>query len=328
MPANLPPQYYIAEQTYRAARGAAEKVAALQQMLAATPKHKGTDHLRADLRAKVAKGLEELENPKRGSGQPQPFVVRKEGAGQAALIGVPNAGKSQLLATLTGAAAKVAAYPFTTRIPMPGMLRFENVRVQLVDTPAISDRDIQGQLFGLLRNSDLLLIVLDLSGDPLTEADEVFSELDRFSYRLLGLGETADPEDPLVQKPALIIGTKADEPDAEVAFELLQELYGSRFPMVAVSALEETGLNQLAKDIYETLGRVRVYLKAKGSDPDTKDPLVLVRGSMVEDAAVLVHKDWLRRFKYALLWGSGKFGGQRVGRDYVLSDGDAIELHG
>ncbi len=328
MPANLPPQYYVAEQQYRAARGTAEKVAALQQMLAATPKHKGTDHLRADLRAKVAKGLEELENPRRGSGQPQPFVVRKEGTGQVALIGLPNSGKSQLLATLTGASAKVAVYPYTTRIPLPGMLRHENVKIQLVDTPAINDRDIQGQLFSLLRNTDLLLVVLDLSGDPLTEADEVFSELDRFSYRLLGCDDILDPEDPLIQKPALIVGTKADEPDAEVAFELLQELYSTRFPMLAVSALEETRLEELARAIFGTLGRVRVYLKAKGSEPDMKDPLVLARGSMVEDAAVLVHKDWLRRFKYASLWGSGKFGGQRVGRDYVLSDGDIIELHG
>ena len=328
MPANLPPQYYIAEQQYRAARGTAEKVAALQQMLAATPKHKGTDHLRADLRAKVAKGLEELENPKKGSGQPQPFVVRKEGAGQAALVGVPNAGKSQLLATLTGASARVAAYPYTTRIPLPGMLRYENVKIQLVDTPAINDRDIQGPLFSMLRNTDLLSIVLDLSGDPLTEADGVFSELDRFSYRLLSQGEDLDPEDPLVQKPAMIIGTKVDEPDADVAFELLQELYALRFPMVAVSALEETGLEELAGVVFKTLGRVRVYLKAKGSEPDMKDPLVLPTGSMVEDAAVLVHKDWLRRFKFALLWSSGKFGGQRVGRDYVLSDGDTIELHG
>ena len=328
MPANLPPQYYIAEQKYRAARGAAEKVAALQQMLAATPKHKGTDHLRADLRAKVARGLEEMENPRRGSGQPQPFVVRKEGAGQAALIGMPNAGKSQLLATLTGASAKSAAYPYTTRIPLPGMLRYENVKIQLVDTPAINDRDVQGQLFSLLRNADLLIIALDLSGDPLTEADEVFSELDRYSYRLLGLGETPDPEDPLAQKPALIVGAKADEPDADVAFELLRELYGNRFPMAAASALEETGLDELAGAIFEALGRVRVYLKARGSEPDRKDPLVLPRGSLVEDAAVLVHKDWLRRFKYALLWGSGKFGGQRVGRDYVLADGDVIELHG
>ena len=191
MPANLPPQYYIAEQKYRAAKGTAEKVAALQQMLAATPKHKGTDHLRADLRARVAKGMEELENPKRGSGQPQHLRGAERGSGpggadrNAKLRQVP----ASSVATLTGAGAKVAAYPYATRIPLPGMLRYENVKIQLVDTPAINDRDVQGQLFSLLRNTDLLLIVLDLSGDPMTEADEVFSELDRYSFRLLGRGD-------------------------------------------------------------------------------------------------------------------------------------------
>jgi len=328
VPANLPPQYYVAEQIYRAARAPAEKVAALQQMLTATPKHKGTDHLRADLRAKVARALEELEHPKKGSGQPSPYAIRKEGAGQAALIGLANAGKSQLVATLTGASAKVAAYPFTTRLPLPGMLPHQNVKIQLLDTPAINDTDSQSQLFSLLRNTDLLLVVLDLSGDPLTEAEEVLAELDRYGYRILEPGEVADPDDPRVQIPAMLVGNKADVAEADVAFKLLQELYAPRFPMARVSAASGLGLTGLGEDIFAALRKVRIYLKSRGSEPDRNDPLVLTTGSMVEDAALLLHKDWARRFKYALLWGSGKFEGQRVGRDYVLSDGDVIELHG
>lgn len=328
MPANLPPRYYIAEQRYRAARSPAEKVATLQEMLSATPKHKGTDHLRADLRAKVAKAMEELEQPKRGSGQPQPFAIRKEGAGQAVLIGLPNAGKSRLLASLTGAAAKVAEYPFSTRLPLPGMLPYQNVLVQLVDTPAINDLEIQGRLFSMLRNTDLLLLVVDLSGDPLSEADEVISELDRFGFRLLGENQDADPEDHRVQKKAFLVANKADTEGAEVAFELLEELYGGQLPMARVSASSGVGLDDLAEEIFAALNKVRVYLKARGFDPDYEQPLVLDRGSMVEDAALLLHKDWTRKIKYALLWGSGKFDGQRVGRDYALVDGDVIELHG
>ena len=162
MPTNLPPAYYEAERKYRKVKGGPEKVAALQEMISATPKHKGTDHLRADLRAKVSRALEELENPKKSAGQASHFVIRKEGAGQAVLVGLPNVGKSQLVATLTGASARVASYPFSTRIPLPGMLPYENVKIQLVDTPAINDHDLQNQLFGLLRITDLLLIVLDL----------------------------------------------------------------------------------------------------------------------------------------------------------------------
>ena len=327
MPANLPPGYYVAEQKYRAARNPAEKVAGLQEMLSATPKHKGTDHLRADLRSKVAKALEELENPKRGSGQPQPYAIPKEGAGQAILIGLPNSGKSQLLATLTGASAKVADYPFTTRIPLPGMARYENVWIQLVDTPAVNDLEIQARLFGLLRITDLLLIVVDLSGDPISEADEVIAELDRYGFRLLGEGEDADPEDQRVQKRALLVANKADTEGSDVALELLEELYGAQLPIIRVAALTSAGLEDLTPAVFQALNKVRVYLKARGSDPDYDAPLVMDKGSLVEDAALSLHKDWTRRIKFALLWGSGKFEGQRVGRDYILEDGDVIELH-
>ena len=328
MPANLPPHYYEAERKYREARGPAEKVAALQDMLTATPKHKGTDHLRAELRAKVARTLEELERPKSGSRQAQPYAIRKEGVGQAVLIGLPNAGRSQLLASLTGASAKVAAYPYTTQVPLPGMLRYQNVRIQLVDTPALNDRDVQTRLFSLLRNADLLLIVVDLSVDPMIEAEEVLLELDRWGYRVLGPHEEPDPEDHRVQKQCLLVGNKADAEDADVVLELLQELYGQEIPIVGVSAATGQGLPDLAESIYTALNKVRVYLKAPGGQPDYNEPLVVDRGNTVEEAAQSLHKDWTRKLKYALLWGSGKFDGQRVGRDYIPADGDVIELHG
>lgn len=330
MPANLPPAYFEAERTFRSAKSPAQKVAALQQMIAAVPKHKGTDHLRADLRSKLSRATEELENPKRGGGasQYQPYAIRKEGAGQAVLIGLPNAGKSQLLAALTGAAAKVGDYPFTTQLPMPGMLRYQNVLIQLVDTPAINDNDVQTRLFSLLRNSDLLLIVVDLSGDPLSEAEEVMEELERWGYRLLRTDEEADPEDPKVQKHALLVGNKADLPDADEALEMLQELYGDRFTVVAASAADDDLLAELEEAVFVAMRCTRVYLKAPGGKPDYKSPLIVETGSSLEEAAHSLHKDWGRKLKYALLWGSGKFDGQRVGREYVLRDEDVVELHG
>lgn len=327
MPANLPPQYYVAEQKYRSARNGAEKAAALQLMLSATPKHKGTDHLRADLRAKVARALEELEQPRRGGSGPQPYAIRKEGAGQAMLIGLSNAGKSQLVCRLTGASAKVGDYPFTTRVPFPGMLRYQNVWVQLVDTPAINDREVQARLFSLLRNTDLVLLVVDLSGDPLGDTEQVLSELDRYGFRLLGIDEEPTLEDQLMQKPALLVGNKADVARSDVGHELLRELHGHRLHVARVSAATGEGLEDLGQAIFLALGKVRVYLKSRGAQPDYEEPLVLRKGSMVEDAARSLHKDWGQKLKYALLWGSGKFDGQRVGRDYVFSDGDVIELH-
>lgn len=329
MPANLTPQYFEAEQRYRRAKSAPERLAALQDMLAVMPKHKGTDHLKAGLRAKMAQLMEEIEHPRRiGGGQVQPFSLRKEGAGQAVLIGLPNVGKSQLLATLTGAGAKVADYPFTTKTPVPGMLQFENVRIQLVDTPAINDRDMQTRLFSLLRNSDVLILVVDLCADPLQQAQEAITELQNWGYKLLGKDEVPDPEEPRVQKRVVLVGSKGDEEGALDQFELLQAQYGSRFPVVLVSALEEVGLEELAQKVFKALDKVRVYTKAPGGEPDYNYPIVLTAGSTVEDAAEHLHKDWKRKLKYAVLWGSGKFEGQRVGRDYVLADGDVIELHG
>ena len=329
MPANLPPLYYEAERKYRSARSMPEKVAALQEMMSATPKHKGTDHLRADLRAKMARLMDELERPRyTGSGRAEPFALRKEGAGQAILIGLPNAGKSQLLASLTGAAAKVASYPFTTQEPLPGTLQFQNVRVQIVDTPAINDRDMQTRLFSLLRNTDILLVSIDLSTDALNQIEQIESELETWGYRLLGKEEAPDPDDHRVQKRAILLGSKADEDGALDEFQRLDDRYGGRFPMVMVSAHERVGLDELTEAIFRALERVRVYTKAPGEEPNYDTPMVLPRGSKVEDAAEALHKDWRRRLKYAILWGSGKFEGQRIGRDYVLADGDVLEFHG
>ncbi len=328
MPANLPAPYYEAERRFRAAKGTHEKVAALQEMMSATPKHKGTDHLRADMRARMARLMEELERPRNiSSGQPSPFALRKEGVGQAILIGLPNTGKSQVLASLTGAATKVAAYPFTTQVPLPGMLQFQNVRIQLVDTPAINDSDMQTRLFSLLRNADLLLMALDLSTDVMLQIDETEAELNKWGYILIGKGDVPDPDEQRVQKRAILIANKADEARALDQYQRLVVAYEHRFEIVMVSMVENVGLDELKAAIFNALDKVRVYTKPPGGQPSYDSPIVLDQGSKAEDAALSLHKDWQRKMKYAVLWGSGKFDGQRVGRDYVISDGDVLEFH-
>ena len=329
MPANLPPLYYEAERKFRRAKTIPERVAGLQEMMSTTPKHKGTDHLRADQRARMARLMADLEKPSStGSSQPEPFALRKEGAGQAMLVGLPNGGKSQLLANLTGASAKVAGYPFTTKFPQPGMLRFQNVLVQLVDTPAVNDRDMQTRLFSLLRNTDLLIIVIDLLTDAVQQMSEVMEELRDWGYLLLGREDSVDPEDHSVQKRALLVGNKADGSGALDQLQSLQDHHGSRFPIVMTSSLEGVGMDDLRESVFAALDNVRVYTKAPGGEPDYNAPIVLARGSRVEDAAQALHREWLRRLNYAVLWGSGKYEGQRVGREYVLADGDVLEFHG
>ena len=133
MPANLPPQYFEAEKNFRSAKSPLEKIAALEEMLAIMPKHKGTDHLRAELRGRIAKLTQALD--KKTAIHRVSMAIEKEGAGQVAVTGLPNAGKSQLVSSITNASPTVAEYPFTTQAATPGMMGFENIKIQLIDTP-------------------------------------------------------------------------------------------------------------------------------------------------------------------------------------------------
>jgi ribosome-interacting GTPase 1 len=329
MPANLPPQYHEAEKRYRAAHTIPDRLAALHEMLAVMPKHKGTDHLKADLRARVAKLMDELERPagSRG-GRPSPFAIRREGAGQAVLVGPPNSGKSSLLAALTGAKVKVASYPFTTQVPEPGMLRFENTLIQVVDTPALSEGRLESQLFGLLRNSDVLVAVVDLGAGAAAQVEAVLRVLRQWGMQALPLGEDPEPDHRQTEKRLVIAANKGDLDGAPDAFQRFLADYGQRFPAVLTSATNALGLEDLGREIFRSLGVIRVYTSLPGSEPSLENPLVLPQGSTVEDAATSIHKAWRRKLKYALVWGSAKFEGQRVGRDYVLADGDVLQLHG
>lgn len=171
MPANLPPQYFDAEKRYRTARTPEDKIEALETMLAIMPKHKGTDHLHGDLRRKIAKLTEEAE--RKAATSRASFYIRKEGAGQVALVGLPNVGKSQLLATVTDALPEIGDYPFTTKTPNIGMMKFENIQVQIVDTPPVTGRDSRVWLNNVARNADLIVIVVDLNNSPVEQAEKI-----------------------------------------------------------------------------------------------------------------------------------------------------------
>jgi len=329
MPANLPPKYHEAENRYRAARTVPEKVAALQEMLALMPKHKGTDHLKADLRARIAKLTDEIDHPasSRG-GRPYPFAIRKEGAGQAVLVGPPNSGKSSLLAAVTGAKVRVGAYPFATQVPEPGMLRFENIHIQVVDTPPLSEGRLESRLFGVMRNADVLVAVVDLGASPVTQVEAVLRLLRQWGMRPLGLDDDLEPGGEQTDKRLLIAANKADLERALDASQRLLADYGRQFSVVLTSATAGVGLEELGRELFRSLGVIRVYTAASGSEPNKENPLVLPQGSTVEDAATSIHRAWEQKLKYALLWGSAKFEGQRVGREHVLADGDVLELHG
>lgn len=327
MPANLPPQYYEAEKEYRAARTPQAKIEALERMLAIMPHHKGTDHLRAELRAKIAKLQQEIERQRTAGGGRTPFYsVRKEGAGQVVLAGLPNAGKSALVQALTGAPMRVADYPYTTQVPQPAMMPFEDLQVQIVDTPPVTPGETPGWLRALFRQADLLLLIVDLGADPFTEAQTLWDELQSMRIRPHPPGAAPTGDDLVRPKKALLVGTKRDLPEAEENASLLALEWGARLPVLAVSALTGEGLGDLRRRLVSALEVIRVYAKPPGRPPDLERPFVLPRGATVEDLAAAIHHDLKERLRYAVLWLPNR-PAQRVGRQYVLQDRDIIELH-
>ena len=324
MPANLPPQYFEAEKRFRSAKSAEDKIVALEEMLAIMPKHKGTDHLKADLRRKIARLTQESE--KKSGAKRASMLVVKEGAAQVAVIGLPNVGKSQLVSSITNASPQVAEYPFTTQTATPGMMEFENIKIQLIDIPPLAEQSAEWWLPHMIRRADGLLVVVDLGNDPFTQMESIMAQLGEMRISIGGIRAGEEEGIILSPKKALIIGNKVDLGGWE-GYIALRNQYGEQLPVTAISAKRGDGLEQLRYEIYKMLDIIRVYTKAPGQKPALDDPIVMERGSTLEDAAEAVHKDFRAKLKYARIWGSGKHDGVMAKRNHVLQDGDIIELH-
>jgi uncharacterized protein len=326
VPANLTPQYLEAERRFRAAKSVEEKVAGLEEMLAVIPKHKGTEHIRGDLKRRLAKLRDEAEQARRRRGGFS-ISVDREGAGQVVLAGPTNAGKSALVAALSKAQTDIADYPFTTRRPIAGMMSYINIQIQLVDLPAISSEYMEPWVPSLVRPADLVLLVADLSSPSALEAlDEVAGILERSKVALVPPGSPVAPIG-WAHPWTLLVANKVDAPGAEETLEILRSAQGGRFPVHAVSAATGQGFEGLRRAIYDGLGIIRVYSKPPGKEPSMQSPVVIPKGSTVLQMAAEIHKDFAENLKFARVWGGTRFDGQRVQRDYVLQEGDIVELH-
>jgi hypothetical protein len=327
MPANLPPDYHAAEERYRAAGTTEEKIAALEEMLRIMPKHKGTDKLQADLKSRIAKLRRQ---PRKKTGRRTPgHVIPREGAGQVALLGPPNTGKSALVARLTRARPQVADYPYTTREPTPGMLPFEDIAFQLIDLPPLSAEYVEPWIYDLVRRADLAWMVVE-PGDSLDGAALVLKLLEPKRIALYPAGREPEEDDGAVGRtllPTLLVVTGMDRSDAADNLEILRELLERPWPVVPVSTVSGEGLDELAARTFEALDIVRVYTKQPGKPPDREQPFTLVRGSTVADLAAAIHRDIREDLKFARVWGANVFDGQTVQQDHVLVEGDVVELH-
>src|SRR5919107_769211 len=329
MPANLPPQYSKAEDQYRGAASPADRLEALRVMFRLLPKHKGTEKLQADLKQKISRVREEIEGGKAGGKKSGiSHRVPREGAGQVVLVGAPNVGKSAILAALTNARPEVAPFPFTTRAPYPGMMAWEDVRVQLVDLPPVTPDFLEPWVPGLVRSADAALLVVDLGSDDVADAAE--SVLQRMAENHAELvGELPfDVEDETIHHvKTLMVANKLDAEGAGDRLEVLREWFGPRFPILPISGARGQGLDALRRASYDLLGVLRVYTKVPGRPADRSKPFTIPVGGTVLDLAREVHRDFEQTLKFARVWGTGVFEGQTVKRDHELHDADVVELH-
>jgi len=324
MPANLPPQYLEVEQRYRSASDPEEKLTLLKEMLAMIPKHKGTDKLQGDIKKRMAKLQDKVKQKDKVSRKSAIYQIDKEGAGQIVLIGSPNSGKSTIVASTTGATPEVAPYPYTTWSPTTGMMLFEDVQFQLIDTPPLSEEHNEFWLFDIIRRAEIVMLVIDMGDKPLVDIETCREILK--AHKILLTGRKPKEERGFMVKKTMVIGNKIDLPDGPDNAEILEELYGDTVPMLFVSAIENTSLELLKIETFKFFNIVRIYSKSPGKKADYDKPYVAPVGSTVHDIARMVHKEIAESLSFARIWGGGK-NGLRIPKDYVVKDREILEFH-
>ncbi|MEM2873931.1 MAG: TGS domain-containing protein [Candidatus Nanoarchaeia archaeon] len=287
MPTNVGPKYLAAEKKYYEARTEKEKLTALKEMLATVPKHKGTERLQLQIKRKIAELQKEIEKEKK-AGKKKSFTIKKEGAATVAFIGVLNSGKTRLFCKLTGDNYEGENnYEIKMR-----MIPFENIWLQGLDLPAFhanfANSTIAGQVFNLIRNSDVIVIVAN---------DE---------------------------KEIQFLQSILEKANIKISQKKMQTFEKTELPAIAtMSDIVDT--EQFKQQIWMKAGKIRVQTKT--SEKIAEKPIVLKEGATVRDLATAIHQDFVRNFKYAKVWGkSAKFPGQALGMSHKLLDKDIVEI--
>lgn len=304
MAANLPPQFFELQRKFNQTSDVEEKIKILKEMLAICPKHKGTERVQEEIKKKIAKLKKKA--PKKVKSEPI-YFVEKEGAGQVLVLGTPNSGKTSLINALSETNFKVADYPFTTQLPNPAMMRFENVSIQLVDLPPIKKDFKPGWIKNLAKQADKVLVLIDLNENPSEQIREIFEILKEWRVE---------------KEKTFLVGNKIDVSKSQ---ENLKDLKVS-FEIFEVSAKEKTGIERLKKKIFQELKIIRIYPKDPKKEIDFEKPFILKEGVKLIDFVKKINEEWVKNFKGAKLYETNLKGFKIVGRDYNLKDGDIIEI--
>ena len=328
MPTNVPPQYHDVEKKLKTTSDLLERKEIYEELLSIIPKHKGTDKLQALLKTKISKLKAQIEKKPAVSRSGPTYTIERAGVGQVVLIGLPNSGKSSLLKSLTNADPKVADYPFSTHTAAPAMMPYENIQIQLIDTPPVTADYIDVWHTELIKSADAILFILDVnSKDSHDDLITVLAKLEEKKIEFVKNDAEIHSSRQIPYEKILVIANKSDQDPGGTKVRTLKEGLEGMFRMVSVSAKTENGLDALRSEIFCVLKILRVYSKIPGKNVDRKDPYVFKTGSILMDLAKTVHKDFAQKLKFARIWSVNKYQGQKVNRDYILEDEDIIELH-
>ncbi|HIP75147.1 MAG TPA: TGS domain-containing protein [Thermococcus paralvinellae] len=274
MPTNVTAEYLAAEEEYRNARTIAEKIRALEKMYATVPKHKGTEKLRLQIKRRLAELRKELERQqaqRKGGGYS--FSVKKEGAAQIVLAGLPNVGKSSLLRQLTGVDTDVADYPFTTVEPIPGMMTHKDVQIQMVEVPGLVEGAALGkgmgtQLLAVIRNADAIAIVIDLSQDPVRQMEIILKEFERAGIKL----NKRRPRIEIKRTPMGGIVINGQENIKGDISEVMRMLREEKIHSAEITVKEPVTLEEFSDALDDSLvWRRAIIIANKGDAPGSKE---------------------------------------------------------
>jgi len=341
MPANLTPEFYKAREIFHRASTPEEKIAALQEMLRTIPKHKGTDKMQANIKKQLSKL--KLESQKQISqGKQKPFwIIEKQGAARIVLVGPPNSGKSQFLKSVSNANTEVANYPYTTQKPIPGMALHKHVQIQIIDLPPYT-LSSPGWMNDVIRTSDLILLFFDVSSDNiLTQIEQLNETLISNNLKLAPPLKANNRDQELIEeenlfedantREAYIVANKCDKTKFNEIYELFIEFLSmvelNNLPIIKISSKENVHIDTLFDEIFDGLQIIRAFTKAPGKEPKYTEPVALRKGDTLFDLAMIIHKDFANNLKYARVWGSNTYEGQKVSKDYIICDKDIVEFH-
>jgi len=329
MPANLTPQYLKAEEKYRQAQTPQARLQGLEAMLQLIPRHKGTDRLQGELRARLKELRAEIHAEQLSGRSGQSGRIPRQGAGTVVVIGPPNSGKSRVLQELTSAAPIVAPYPFTTRQPQAGMMTWEDIQFQLIDTPPIVRTHLETSTLNFIRAADLVLLCLNGSDPATAEAlRDVQLELRNRKTQLSHQTGFDKNDFSIVHVRTIGLLTHGNTSGTAELLQRLRLQESTPFIVIAADLDQPADVARLRIDIAGSLPVLRIYTRRPGDSQPDPVPTTLPPGSTIEDLAAKIHHDLTSQLKYAKVWNrDSAMTGKTVNRDGVLQDRDLVELY-